>query len=82
MIVMLEYDKENIDIRKCSGMLLTDLSKAFDCLLHDLLIAKHNAKHSQLSSDRKQRIKIDEAYSSWIDIILASHRDQSWAIII
>ena len=49
MIVMLEYDKENIDIRKCSGMLLTDLSKAFDCLLHDLLIAKHNAKHSQLS---------------------------------
>ena len=40
---MLEYVKENIDIGKCSGMLSTDLSKAFDCLLHDLLIAKLNA---------------------------------------
>ena len=79
MIVMLEYVKENIDNGKFSGMLLTDLSKAFDCLLHDLRIAKLNAcgfDYNALRlinnylSDRKQRIQIGEAYSSWIDIIL------------
>ena len=43
MIVMLEYVRENLDNGKCSGILLTDLSKAFDCLVHDLLIAKFNA---------------------------------------
>ena len=83
MIVMLEYVNKNIDNGKFSGMLLTDLSKAFDCLLHDLLIAKLNAYgfdynalrliHNYLS-DRKQRIKIGEAYSSWIEIILGVPR--------
>ena len=43
LIVMLEYIRQNIDNGKFSGMLLTDLSKAFDCLVHDLLIAKLNA---------------------------------------
>ena len=32
-----------IDNRKIFGVLLTDLSKAFDCLSQDLLIAKLNA---------------------------------------
>ena len=55
-----------------SGALLTDLSKAFDCILHDLLIAKLAAcsfdynslqmLQSYLSS-RKQRTKINDAYS-------------------
>ena len=79
MIVMLEYVRENLDNGKCSGILLTDLSKAFGCLVHDLLIAKLNAYgfdynalcliHNYLS-ERRQRIKIGVKYSSWIDIIL------------
>ena len=35
---MLEIWKEATDNNKAFGALLTDLSKAFDCLSHDLLI--------------------------------------------
>ena len=84
LIVMLEYIRQNIDTGKFSGMLFTDLSKAFDCLVHDclvhdLLIAKlnvygfdYNALHLiyNYMSDGKQHTKIDESYSNWTDIIL------------
>ena len=52
-----------------SGALLTDLSKTFDCLLHDLLIAKpaaygfdHNLIFIQsYLSERQQKAKVDNA---------------------
>ena len=57
-----------------AGALLTDLSKAFDCLNHGLLIAKLNAygfstsvlrlTHSYLN-ERKQRVKINGSSSTW-----------------
>ena len=59
------------------GALLTDLSKAFDCIPHDLIIAKLEAYGFQIESlrliydylsNRKQRVKINESYSSWSDI--------------
>ena len=56
------------------AVLLTDLSKAFDCLPHDLIIAKLHAygfdkaslrlMHSYLT-DRYQRVKITTSYSLW-----------------
>ena len=37
---MIENWKESLDQRSHYGALLTDLSKAFDCIMHDLLISK------------------------------------------
>ena len=60
------------------GALLTDLSKAFDCLPHELIIAKLNAYGFKLPalklmhgylSHRKQRTKVNHAYSSWEEIL-------------
>ena len=42
LLNLLEKWKNYIDKGKVFGALLTDLSKAFDCLDHELLIAKLN----------------------------------------
>ena len=61
-----------------AGVLLTDLSKAFDCLWHDLLVAKLHAygfDHQSLKliysylNDRFQRVRINASFSSWMKII-------------
>ena len=78
LMSLIEKWKESVDSGGAFGALLTDLSKAFDCLPHDLLIAKLNAYgfdkkalkliHSYLSN-RKQRVKVNDSYSSWREIL-------------
>ena len=80
LLAMLEKWKSALDNKRNFGALLTDLSKAFDCLHHDLLLAKLNAYGFNLPalrlvqsylSNRKQRIKINSKFSSWEEILFA-----------
>ena len=69
---------KNVDNDTAFGALFTNLSKAFDCLPHELLIAKVDAYgfgksflkliHSYVSN-RKQRAKINDRYSLWSKIL-------------
>ena len=70
---MLKTQKEATGNNKAFGVLLTDPSKAFDCLSHDLLTAKLHAYGFDLASlkilqdyltNRKQKTKVDLFYSS------------------
>ena len=79
LIIMLEELRKYLDKGYVSGILLTDLSKAFDCLVHDLLIAKLSAYgfdykamefiHCYLSN-RKQRTKVCTSFSEWSNITI------------
>ena len=78
LLAMLEKWKSAVDKGKSFGALLTDLSKAFDCLSHELLFAKRHAYgfsiaelrliHSYLKN-RRQRTKINMSFSSWEEIV-------------
>ena len=77
LLFLVERWKKSLDKYGKCGVLLTDLSKAFDCLVHDLFIAKLHAYgfdypslkliHSYLT-DRKQRIRINASFSAWSEI--------------
>ena len=74
LVAMLEKFRKYLDDRGEYAALLTDLSKAFDCLPHDLLIAKLHAYgfdtpslkliHSYLT-ERYQRVKINNSFSEY-----------------
>ena len=78
LLLMLEKWKRAVDNNKVFGGLLTNLSKAFDCISHNLLIAKLNAYGLSLSAlklghsclqNRKQRTKIGSSYSLQEEIV-------------
>ena len=78
LLPMIEKWRESLDQGGAYGALLTDLAKAFDCLSHELIIAKLYAYgvympslkviNSYLSKTR-QTIKTNNVYSSWSEIL-------------
>ena len=78
MITLIEKWKKSVDNGGAFGALFTDLFKTFDCLSHELLIAKLDAYGfnknalklvNSYLSNRKQRVKINNKYSSWSEIL-------------
>ena len=74
LVAMLEKFRKCLHDGGEFAVLLTNLSKAFECLPHDLLIAKHHAHgfdtlslkliHSYLT-ERYQRVKINNSFSGY-----------------
>ena len=77
LLRLVENCKKALDQKMNTGAVFIDLSKAFDCLNHDLLIAKLDAYgFTRLAlkyiksylRDRKQRVKMNGSYSEWRNI--------------
>ena len=70
--------KKELDSRHYDGAVLMYLSKAFDCLPHDFIVAKlqtyglttdaSSLLESYLSG-RKQRVKIGQTHGNWLNIL-------------
>ena len=75
---MIEHFKRSLDNGYYVGCISMDLTKAFDCLPHCLLICKLNAYGfsreactlvASYLSDRKQRVKVGCKRSDWENVI-------------
>ena len=74
---LLQKWQQSLDKKEIIGTVLIDLSKAYDCIQHDLLLAKLEAYcfsekalkflKSYLKG-RKQKVKIGSAFSKWLEI--------------
>ena len=78
LIKMIEDCRKSLSEHMVVAAMLVDLSMAFDCLPHRLLLAKlsayglsHDSCHLLMSylSERKQRVKIGNARRLWSEII-------------
>ena len=79
LLRFIEDCRKALDSGNTAGAVLMDLSKAFDCLNHDLLIAKLEAYgfsrgalqliQSYLNR-QKQRVKVNGSFSTWIETSL------------
>ena len=79
LISMIEQWRKSLDNKGYAGGVLMDLSKAFDCMNHELLLAKLYAYgfsknsiktiHNYLKN-RWQRVKINHSFSQWTELLL------------
>ena len=79
LLAIVENNKKALDQGNEYGVLLTDLSKAFDCLPPDLIVAKRHSYGfsieslkliNSFSTEHKQRVKMNDQFSSWLDIVV------------
>ena len=79
LLSLLEKWKQSLDKGGYAGGVLMDLSKAFDTLNHELLIAKLDAYGFSKSAlklvysylkNRWQRVKVNSSFSSWTELLL------------
>ena len=79
LLSSIERLKNAFDQNAYGGAILMDLSKAFDTINHDLLIAKLGACGSDAASlklirsylaNRFQRTKVNTSFSSWSKLFL------------
>ena len=78
LVSLIEKWKKILDDKGFGGAVLMDLSKAFDTLNHELLIAKLHAYGfnrdslkliNDYLSNRWQRPKINKSFSSWAELV-------------
>ena len=81
LITLIEKWKKSLDDKEYSGVVFMDLSKAFETINHDLLIAKLDAYGFDKAAlklmksyltNRWQRTKINTSFSSWNMIVWCS----------
>ena len=78
LLRLVEDWRKALDNHKYVAAILMDLTKAFDCLPHSLLLGKLSAYGlsdkscslvSNYLSNRKQQVKLEPHYSEWADIV-------------
>ena len=78
LLRLVEDWRKALDSHKYVSAILMDLTKAFDCLPHSLLLGKLSAYGlsdkscslvSNYLSNRKQQVKLGPRYSEWADIV-------------
>ena len=84
LLALIEKMKSARDNKQFCAPIFTDLSKAFDCICHDLLLAKPNAygfdrnalkRIYDYRNDKSQKTKVGFLFSAYLDIIMVYHRD-------
>ena len=79
LLSMIEKWKQFLDMKGHAAAILMDLSKAFDTINHELLIAKLEAYGftkgaleiiSSYLNDRWQRTKINTSFSTWSELLM------------